>query len=541
MTIATNTHIVGAAQAAVGEPKFPPIRGWAPCQEQALQELLAAVAAGTPLVELRGPPGSRGNGVTTVLRALAATLGARARLLGVASTLGEAQPERSLFDAALQPLRAQGVIILDDVDLAVRPDKIRASRNAGEHHRGAGQYAFEDPPEPSRLLKALCDEAESSGGVVVFSAIEEMHARYMQGPLVVQLRALGQADVEAVLAALAPAVDATAVSRAFPAPPSFAELRRATAAAAAAAAMAGVSPRAAEVSTVELSTVLRSSLPSDSAVPPEEVERIDLAALPGMGRLAERLETHVLYPLINPDEARRRGLMPKRGVLLHGPPGTGKTTVGRFLAHRLSGRFFMIKELLLHKEIMEVFAQARAVAPSVVFFDDIDVLLGGLNGLVEGARGHDLTRFLLSQMDGLRTTDGSSVVVVMTVADAKFMPPAILRSGRIELWLKTEKPKARERKAILQSYVERAQAIEAEAASSAELESPLLREPLAIEEASAACEGFVAADLRRLVSDARNIAAADGSKKCGGEYLHKAATELRAMKEEVEGALMMYT
>merc|ERR1719220_1588613 len=117
----------------------------------------------------------------------------------------------------------------------------------------------------------------------------------------------------------------------------------------------------------------------------------------------------------------------------------------------------MIRELLLYKEIFEVFAQARAVAPSVVFFDDIDILLGGYNGLVEGARGHDLTRFLLSQMDGLCTTPESQVVVVMAAADAKVLPPAILRSGRIELWLKTEKPKTRERKAMLQYYVDRAQ------------------------------------------------------------------------------------
>merc|ERR1719456_1265675 len=117
----------------------------------------------------------------------------------------------------------------------------------------------------------------------------------------------------------------------------------------------------------------------------------------------------------------------------------------------------MIKELLLYKEIFEVFQQARSVAPSVVFFDDIDVLLGGWAGVTGGPRAHDLTRFLLSQMDGLCTTAETQVVVVMAAADAKFLPPAILRSGRIELWIKTEKPKTRDRKAMLQHYVDCAQ------------------------------------------------------------------------------------
>merc|ERR1719450_150542 len=167
-----------------------------------------------------------------------------------------------------------------------------------------------------------------------------------------------------------------------------------------------------------------------------------------MKKNAEILDTHLLYPLLHPGEAAQQGLMPKRGVLLYGPPGTGKTSIGRALAHRLQGRFFMIRELLLYKDMFEVFAQARAVAPSVVFFDGIDVLLGGWNGLVEGARGHDLTRFLLSQMDGLCTTLESQVVVVMAAADAKCLPPAIQRSGRIELWLKLEKPRARDRRAM---------------------------------------------------------------------------------------------
>lgn len=495
--------------------------GWAPCQERALQQLLAAVRARAPFIELRSPAG-RGHGVTTVLRTLASVLGEKAAVLGVSATLGAEHPEKVLFDHAVKHLQAGAVAIIDDADIATRPMKVRASRNAGDNFKGVGNFAFEEPSEPMRLLKSLKDESEKADGILVFSTVEEGHIRYMQEPLVVHLQAAGKDDLTVMLDALLPGLDARHLLERLPSVPSLGAVRsafhRATSA-----------TDSGKVGLEQLASAVRANLPNDAAVSAEDVEHIELAELPGMKKIAQSLEKHLLYPILNPEEAKRQGLVPKRGVLLHGPPGTGKTVVGRALAHRLQGRFFMIRELLLYKDIFEVFAQAKAVAPSVVFFDDIDVLLGGLNGLTEGARGHDLTRFLLSQMDGLCTTPESQVIVVMAAADAKFLPPAILRSGRIELWLKTDKPRAQDRKAILQKYVEKGQALAAPDAQQ------LLRPPLALDDLSTLCEDFVPADLRRLVSDARNAAAADSAKKSGGEYLKEAASDLRAMKQDVEG------
>jgi SpoVK/Ycf46/Vps4 family AAA+-type ATPase len=274
-----------------------------------------------------------------------------------------------------------------------------------------------------------------------------------------------------------------------------------------------------------------------SAVAAEEVEAVDIATYPGMEHIKNELERQILFPLEQQDLARKLGLAPKRGVLLHGEPGTGKTTVGRWLAHRLKGKFFRVGEMMLQADIIKVFAAAQAAAPSVVFIDDADIVIGGWRPL-DGHRGSDIFRFLLGQMDGL-TSRGSKqngdVIVMLTGQNVNWMADMLLRSGRIELWLKTKLPDARKRREIIAKYiVEDSGALELLGKDGS---------PPDVSSASQTCEGFCAADLRRVVNDAKVLAAWDlhpgapvgesqRKQKSGAEYLDEAAKAVYHMQDE---------
>ena len=191
------------------------------------------------------------------------------------------------------------------------------------------------------------------------------------------------------------------------------------------------------------------SINAGSNVDLEEVQPVTLKDLKGLDDVIEALEAKIVLPFENVTLAAELELKPKRGVLLAGPPGTGKTTIGRALAHRLKGKFFLIDGTVIadsrdfYCQICEIFERAKRNAPSVIFIDDADLIFEG------NSKG--FYRYLLTMLDGLESASNERVCVMMTAMEIANIPAALVRSGRVELWLQTRLPDLDAREAILRA------------------------------------------------------------------------------------------
>jgi len=176
-----------------------------------------------------------------------------------------------------------------------------------------------------------------------------------------------------------------------------------------------------------------------------------------------------------------------------GPPGTGKTTIGRALAHRLKSKFFLIDGTVVagscdfHSDIDRIFKAAKQNAPSIVFIDDADVIF-------EDGEENGFYRYLLTILDGLESASSERVCVILTAMHPGSLPQALLRSGRVELWLETRLPDEEARASILQQKL-------------AELPSPLCMANIA--KLVSATKGLTGADLKNIVDDGKLLFAHD--------------------------------
>jgi transitional endoplasmic reticulum ATPase len=159
----------------------------------------------------------------------------------------------------------------------------------------------------------------------------------------------------------------------------------------------------------------------------------------GAGEAIGKLKEGIELPLKNPEAFRRLGIRPAKGFLLYGPPGTGKTLLAKAVAKEAEANFISMKSSdLLSKwygeseqQIAKLFARARAVAPCVLFIDEIDSLVPARgSGQGEPQVTGRVVNTILAEMDGLEELQ--SVVVIGATNRPTLVDPALLRPGRFD-------------------------------------------------------------------------------------------------------------
>ncbi len=190
---------------------------------------------------------------------------------------------------------------------------------------------------------------------------------------------------------------------------------------------------------------VRPSAMREVAVDVPEVRWSDIG---GQQSVKDRLKEAFEWPLEDPEIFSRLGVPPPKGILLYGPPGCSKTLLAKALATESSRNFIAVKgpELFSkwvgdsEKAVREVFRKARAAAPSIIFFDEIDsIAVARGSGGGESVADRVLTQ-LLVELDGVETLKDVTVLAATNRPD--IIDKALLRPGRIDRILYVSPPDA---------------------------------------------------------------------------------------------------
>ncbi|RYE02253.1 MAG: AAA family ATPase, partial [Sphingomonadales bacterium] len=174
----------------------------------------------------------------------------------------------------------------------------------------------------------------------------------------------------------------------------------------------------------------------------------------GMASTIDQLREMVELPLRYPELFQRLGVDPPKGVLLHGPPGTGKTRLARAVANESDATFHLINgpEIMgsaygeSESRLRSVFEEAAKSAPSIVFIDEIDSI-APKRGQVSGEAEKRLVAQLLTLMDGLEAR--ANIVVIAATNRPDAIDEALRRPGRFDREIVIGVPDERGRREIL--------------------------------------------------------------------------------------------
>ncbi|MEM4137702.1 MAG: ATP-binding protein [Candidatus Anstonellaceae archaeon] len=223
-----------------------------------------------------------------------------------------------------------------------------------------------------------------------------------------------------------------------------------------------------------------------------------LADVGGYKNLKEELLEAIALPLKQPELSKAYKLDPVKGILLFGPPGSGKTLIISALAKELQIPFYYVKcsDILSswygesEKNISELFSIARKNAPCIVFIDEIDAIARSRDLFFQDDIGPRILSVLLTEMDGIKSSTSKPVIIIGATNAPDKLDSAILRPGRLDKIIYMPLPDMEARKEILKIHTKNLQ----------------LDADVNLEQIAQLTENFSGADLANLVQEAKRLA-----------------------------------
>ena len=258
-----------------------------------------------------------------------------------------------------------------------------------------------------------------------------------------------------------------------------------------------------------------------------QVPNVKWEDIGGLTGIKDELSEAVEWPLRYGKLFAKGDVRPPKGILLYGPPGTGKTLIAKAVANESEANFISIKgpELISkwvgesEKGVREVFRKARAAAPCVIFFDEVDAIAPRRSA---GEGGNQVTERVVSQllteMDGLEELKG--VVVLGATNRVDIIDEALLRPGRFDKILEVSPPDKAGRIEILKIHTKK---------------KPLAKD-VELEKLAEATEGFTGAQLASAANSAAMLAIKEYV-KAHGKAAEEEPGDLEITMKDFESAI----
>ena len=259
-----------------------------------------------------------------------------------------------------------------------------------------------------------------------------------------------------------------------------------------------------------------------------EVPNVTWDDVGGLEDTKERLRETIQWPLAYPQVFEQMDMQAAKGVLMYGPPGTGKTLLAKAIANESQSNFISIKgpELLnkfvgeSEKGVREVFEKARANAPTVVFFDEIDSIAterGQRSG--DSGVGERVVSQLLTELDGLEELE--DVVVIATTNRPDLIDPALLRPGRLDRHIHVPVPDEEGRRRIFEVHTR----------------SKPLADDVDLDDLAARTDGYVGADIEAVCREASMFATREFINSVDPEDIDDSVGNIRVTADHFDRAL----